>query len=59
MMSIFFDMVQDNTEVFMDEFSVVGNLFDDYLVHLSNVIRRHLKFYLVLNWVKCDFIKME
>ncbi|XP_060200482.1 uncharacterized protein LOC132628735 [Lycium barbarum] len=34
-MSIFSDMVDDILEVFMDDFSVVGDSFDDYLDHLG------------------------
>ena len=39
MMSIFSDMVEDTIEVFMDDFSLVGDSFDgclDNLVELPN-----------------------
>lgn len=34
MMDIFIDMVEKIMEVSMDDFSVVGNSFDDFLVNL-------------------------
>ena len=37
MMSIFSDMVEDTIEVFMDDFSVVGDSFDRRLSHLNEV----------------------
>lgn len=39
MMSFFSDMVEDTTEVFMDDFSVVGDSFDDCLTHLERSIK--------------------
>ena len=40
MMSIFSYMVEDTIEVFMDDFCVVGDSFDHYLNHLSEVLKR-------------------
>ena len=40
MMSLFFDMVKDTIEVYMDDFSVVGDSFDCYLIHLAEVLKR-------------------
>ena len=40
MMSIFSDMVEDTIEVFMDDFSVVGDLFERCLTNLSEVLKR-------------------
>lgn len=40
MMSIFSDMVEDMIEVFMDDFLVLGDLFDDCLDHLANALQR-------------------
>ena len=40
MMSIFFDMVEATIEVFMDDFSVVGDSFNHCLSHLAEVLKR-------------------
>ena len=55
-MSIFSDMVEDTIEVFMDDFSVVGDSFEQCLSHLSEVLKRCEDCNLVLNWVKCHFM---
>lgn len=36
----FFDMVVDTIEVFMDDILDVGDSFDDFLAHLTNVLWR-------------------
>ncbi|KAM6567243.1 hypothetical protein CsatA_026371 [Cannabis sativa] len=56
MIAIFSDMVERNLEVFMDDFSVFGNSFDDCLHHLSLVLIRCKEMNLVLNWEKCHFM---
>ncbi|XP_075074749.1 uncharacterized protein LOC142162310 [Nicotiana tabacum] len=40
MMAIFTDMVADIMEVFMDDFPVEGNLFDEFLTNLTRVLKR-------------------
>ena len=50
MMSIFSDMVEGTIEVFMDDFSVVGDSFEWCLSHLSEVLKRCEDCNLVLNW---------
>ncbi|GJZ34207.1 reverse transcriptase domain-containing protein [Tanacetum coccineum] len=40
MTAIFHDMVEDFMEVFMDDFSVFGNSFDDCLANLDNMLAR-------------------
>ncbi|XP_019224370.1 PREDICTED: uncharacterized protein LOC109206057 [Nicotiana attenuata] len=40
MMAIFTDMVEDIIEVFMDDFLVVGDSFDDCLKNLKRVLKR-------------------
>ena len=55
-MSIFSDIVEDTIEVFMDNFSVVGDSFDRCLSHLSEVIKRLKDCNLVRNWGKCHFM---
>ena len=48
-MSIFSDMVEETVEVFMDDFSVVGDSFDHFLSHLAEVLKRCEDCNLVLN----------
>ncbi|KAI5342851.1 hypothetical protein L3X38_010727 [Prunus dulcis] len=56
MMSIFSDMVERFIEVFMDDFSVFGDSFDQCLHNLSKVFARCEHTNLVLNWEKCHFM---
>ena len=56
MLSIFSDMVERFLEVFMDDFSVFGDSFDQYLHHLTLVLQRCIEKNLVLNWEKCHFM---
>ena len=59
MMTIFLDMVEKTTEVFMEDFSVLGNSFDNFLENLRSVLVRCEKTNLVLNWEKCHFMVHE
>ncbi|XP_070019442.1 uncharacterized protein [Nicotiana sylvestris] len=59
MMAIFTDMVEDIIEVFMDDFSVVGNSFDECLINLTRVLKWCIETNLVLNWEKCHFMVQE
>lgn len=43
----------------MDDFSFVGDLFNDYLAHSANALKRCEECNLVLNWKKCHFIVKE
>ena len=40
----------------MDDFSVFGSTFEEYLHHLSLVLVRCMEMNLVLNWEKCHFM---
>ena len=40
MMAIFSDMVEKSIKVFMDDFSMIGSTFDDYLHNLMLVLKR-------------------
>ena len=40
MMSIISDMVEDTIEVFINDFSVVGDSFNHCLSHLAEVLQR-------------------
>ncbi|CAN6698251.1 unnamed protein product [Malus baccata var. baccata] len=56
MMSIFTGLVEHVVEVFMDDFAVFGDSFDQCLQNLSLVLERCIKTNLVLNWEKCHFM---
>lgn len=58
-MDIFTDMVEDFFDVFMDDFSLVGNSFDDCLNNLDKVLARCGETNLVLNWEKCHIMIEE
>jgi hypothetical protein len=59
MMSIFSDMIEQITEVFMDDSSVYGKTFSECLKNLDRVLRRCAEKDLVLNWEKCHFMVRE
>ena len=59
MLSIFADMVEDSMEVFMDDFSVVGDTFEECFTHLGQVLQRCMETNLVLNWEKCHCMVKE
>ena len=46
-------------EVFMDDFSVYGKMFEDCLANLDRVLQRCQAADLVLNWEKCHFMVWE
>ena len=47
---IFSDILEDTIEVFMDDFSVIGDSFDRCLSHLAKVLKRCEDCNLMLNW---------
>ena len=53
MISIFSDLVEQCLEIFIDDFSVYGDPFEDYLTNLGKVLRRCWDKYLTVNWEKC------
>ena len=59
MMSIFSDMVEDTIEVFMDDFSMVGNSFNRCLNNMTKVLNKCDDFYLLLNFEKRHFMVKE
>ena len=59
MMAIFSDMVEKTIEIFMDDFSVMGNSFDNCLANLRAVLARCEETNLVLNWEKCHFMVQQ
>ncbi|KAK4411148.1 Retrovirus-related Pol polyprotein from transposon.6 [Sesamum angolense] len=56
MVSIFSDYVEQFIEVFMDDFTVYGNSFNDCLNKLAKVLERCIDKNLVLNYEKCHFM---
>ena len=59
MMAIFSNMVERTIEVFMDDFSVLGKYFDNFLENLKQALIRCEETILVLNWEKCHFMVKE
>lgn len=59
MLSIFADMVENSIEVFMDDFSIVGDSFESCIAYLSKVLERCVNNNLVLNWEKYHFMVKE
>ena len=59
MMAMFSYMVEKTIEVFMDDFSVLGNSFDNCLENLRSVLVRCEETNLVLNWEKWHFMVQE
>ncbi|CAN6700770.1 unnamed protein product [Malus baccata var. baccata] len=56
MVSIFSDYVERIFKIFMDDFSVFGNSFDNCLDNLTLILKRCVETNLVLNWEKCHFM---
>ena len=54
-LSVFFDMIEKNIKVFMDDFSMFGKSFDQCLFHLDVILKRCTETNLILNWEKCHF----
>ena len=59
MIAIFLDMVEKTIEVFMDDFSVLGDSFGSCLENLKSVLIRCEETNLVLNWERCHFMVQE
>nr|GEW55543.1 reverse transcriptase domain-containing protein [Tanacetum cinerariifolium] len=59
MMAIFYDMIEKTMEVFMDDFSVFGNSFQNCLSYLEKMLKRCKDTNLCLNWEKSHFMVKE
>ncbi|GKB05470.1 reverse transcriptase domain-containing protein [Tanacetum coccineum] len=59
LLAIFHDMIEESVEVFMDDFSIFGNSFDNCLNNLDKMLQRCKDANLVLNWEKCHFMVKE
>ena len=56
MLSLFSDMVERFLEIFIDDFSIYGDSFDQCLHHLELILQRCKEKNLTLNWEKCHFM---
>ena len=52
-------MVERIMEIFMDDITVYGNVFDKCLINLEAVLNRSIEKDLVLNWEKCHFMVLQ
>ncbi|GKF21579.1 reverse transcriptase domain-containing protein [Tanacetum coccineum] len=59
MLAIFYDMVEKTMEVFMDDFLVFGNSFENCLSRLDKMLKRCEDTNLCLNWEKSHFMVKE
>nr|GFB48092.1 reverse transcriptase domain-containing protein [Tanacetum cinerariifolium] len=59
MLAIFHDMVEKTMEVFMDDFSVFGNFFENCLSRLDKMLQQCEDTNLSLNWEKSHFMVKE
>nr|GEW53578.1 reverse transcriptase domain-containing protein [Tanacetum cinerariifolium] len=59
MLAIFHDMVEKTMKVFMDDFLVFGNSFENCLSRLDKMIQRCEDTNLCLNWEKSHFMVKE
>ena len=59
MMSMFFDLVEEAMEIFMDDFSVYGSSFEHCVENLETVLQRCQDKNLALNWEKYHFMVTE
>ena len=59
MTAIVLDLIENIMEVFMDDFSMYGCSFDNFLTNLEVVLQRCKEKNLVLNWEKCHFMVQE
>nr|GEZ09406.1 retrovirus-related Pol polyprotein from transposon 17.6 [Tanacetum cinerariifolium] len=57
--AIFHDMVEKTMEVFMDDFSVFRNSFENFLSRLDKMLQRCEDTNLCLNWEKSHFMVKE
>ncbi|GJS65448.1 reverse transcriptase domain-containing protein [Tanacetum coccineum] len=59
MLAIFYDMIEESVEVFMDDFSLFGDSFDNCLNNLDKMFQRCKDANLVLHWEKSHFMVKE
>ena len=59
MTAIFSEFLGDSLEVFMDDFSVFGKIFDGCLAHLTKILKVCVRKQLMLSWEKSHFMVQE
>lgn len=59
MIAIFEDFIGDFMKVFMDDFTIFGNTFNESLSNLEKVLKRCQKMSLELSWEKCYYMVKE
>ena len=59
MMAMFFDLVEEAMEIFMDDFSIYGSIFYHCLKNFETILQRCKDKNLALNWEKCHFMVTE
>ena len=59
MMSIFSDLEEEVMDIFMDDFTMYGSSFENFLYNLGTVLHRCKDKNLALNWEKCHFMVKE
>ncbi|GJS32970.1 reverse transcriptase domain-containing protein [Tanacetum coccineum] len=59
MLAIYYDMIKESVEVFIDYLSVSENSFNNCLNNLDKMLQRCKDTNLVLNWEKCHFMVKE
>jgi len=55
-MIIFSNLIENYIEIFIDDFTVYDNSFDQRFDHLTKVLKQCINSNLVLNYEKCHFI---
>jgi hypothetical protein len=58
-MATFSNLVEKVMEVFMDDFSIYGETFEDCLANHDKVLRQYQEADLVMNWETCHFMVRE
>nr|GEX71358.1 reverse transcriptase domain-containing protein [Tanacetum cinerariifolium] len=58
-LAIFHDMIKESIEVFMEDFSIFGNSFDNCLNNFDKMLQRCKDANLVLGWEECHFMVKE
>ena len=56
MLSLFSDIVERFLDIFIDDFSIYGDSFDQCPHYLELVLQRCKEKHLTLNWEKCHFM---
>ena len=59
MNALFSDLVGKCLEIFMDDFSVFGESFENCLLNITNVLKKCIRSNLVLSWEKSNFMVQE